>query len=225
MKSKHFIKQSRMKANKAKQEGAAALIMTLVLLSVLTIIGISGSKTAVIETRMTTNSIEKFKSRIAAESAINYALAEMNDFTMEVEWLNTCGLNGVYDLRTDAATTCPDPDDDDDTIEANNQSHWDNVIHVSDWNWNNTTSHGFMLDKLSADNSQILVNTAQRTNPMSLVNAPQYVIAINDAVLRPNSENKYCFPVTIIGAAKGGLDSSKTYIQVNAIPESGCFYP
>ena len=209
---------------KATQQGAAALVMTLIILSVLTIIGITSSKTAVIETRMTTNSIEKFKSRIAAESAFNYAINQLDDFN-EIDWLNTCGRNGIYDLRTTASPTCPDPLNSGSTVPAKSQAQWNSMLNVSNWSWASSSSHAVLLDKLSADNAQILTSSAQRTNPMGLVTNPQYIIGIHDPVLRPGSENKHCFPVTIVAASKGGVDSSQTFIKVNAIPESGCYYP
>ena len=210
------------------QQGAAVLAMTLVILAVLTIIGITSSKTASIETRMTSNAIEKHKSRIAAESALNYALAQVKTFDINgTDFLDTCGRDGIYDLRASASPTCPanDPTDPTATVPAKNLAAWNNITHAQNWGWTTSSLHGTMLDKLSADNSPILVDTAARTNPMRLVENPQYAIGIHDPILQPGSEGQYCFPVSIIAAAKGGVNQSQTLLMIKAIPENGCFYP
>ncbi len=211
-----------------RQQGAAVLIMTLIILTVLTLIGITSSKTAAIETRMTTNAIEKHKSRIAAESALNYALSDVYNYDIDsTDFLDTCGRDGVFDLRSTASPTCPanDPNDPDATIPAKTLSTWNSIASVSGWGWNNTSLRGVSPDKLSADNSPILVDNATRVNPMDLIDSPQYAIGIHDPILQAGSEGQMCFPVSIIAAGKGGVDQAQTLIMIKTIPPNGCFYP
>lgn len=211
-----------------RQQGVAVLLMTLILLAVLTLIGITSSKTATIETRITTNAIEKHKSRIAAESALNYALAQVKGFDINgTDFLDTCGRDGIFDLRTSVTPTCPanDPTDPTATVPAKNLAAWNTIIHAANWGWNSSSLHGTMLDKLSADNSPILVDDASRLNPMRLIDNPQYAIGIHDPVLQPGSAGQYCFPVSIIAAAKGGVGQSQTLLMIKAIPQNGCYYP
>ncbi len=222
MNNKNNTKQT--KPSLHKQNGTAVLAMTMILLAVLTVIGITSSRTAVIETRMTTNSIEKSKSRIAAESTLNYALNQLDSFTGD-DFLETCNRSGVYDLRTTASATCPDPDDADSTISANNLGVWNSISSAAHWNWSSTSLSSATENRLSATDSPILLDTAERTNPMKLVSAPQYAIGIHDAILRAGSENQYCFPVSIIAAAKGGMEQTQTLIEIKTIPSNGCFYP
>ncbi len=222
MNNKNNTKQT--KPSLHKQNGTAVLAMTMILLAVLTVIGITSSKTAVLETRMTTNAIEKNKSRIAAESALNIALQQLNNFDA-MDFLEICNRSGIYDLRSTANSTCPDPDDADATVSANNLTSWNSISNAANWNWNSTSLRTTTDNMISATDSPILVNDSERTNPMRLVSAPQFAIGIHDAVLRAGSENQYCFPVSIIAAAKGGVDQTQTLIEIKTIPSSGCFYP
>ncbi|MEE9303736.1 MAG: hypothetical protein V3U84_08105, partial [Thiotrichaceae bacterium] len=151
-------------------------------------------------------------------------LSQLDSFTAD-SFLETCNRSGIYDLRSTASSTCPDPNDSDATIPANNLSSWNSISSATHWNWSSTSLRSVTENKLSAANSPILASDAQRTNPMKLVSAPQYAIGIHDAILRAGSENQYCFPVSIIAAAKGGVDQTQTLIEIKTIPSNGCFYP
>ncbi len=197
-----------------RQQGAAVLAISLILLSIITVIGISSSKTTTIDTKMTTNSIEKQKSMFAAESAINYAWSSIVS-SIDIEdasnaYLDVCLINGIYDLRTGAVPSC-----------GRNQAAWDTMSSPANWEWETASKRGAMLDTLSADGSPILLNTAERSNPMKLTRAPQFIIGIHDAIPRPGFAGQSSFPVTIIGAAKGAVNTAQTFIEVKTIPESG----
>ena len=196
-----------------RQQGAAVLVISLILLSVLTVIGISSSKTTTIDTKMTTNSIEKQKSMLAAESAINYAwgniISAIDIDDANNAYLDVCLINGIYDLRTGAAPSC-----------GRNQAAWDTMSSPANWDWDTASKRGAMLDTLSADGSPVLLDTAERTNPMKLTRAPQFIIGIHDAIPRPGFAGQSSFPVTIIGAAKGAVNTAQTFIEVNTIPAS-----
>ena len=57
---------------------------------------------------------------------------------------------------------------------------------------------------------------------MRLNRAPQYAIAIHDPIIRTGS-TQVCFPVSIIGAAKGSGQETETLIELRGIPANGCF--
>ena len=225
MNKKYSMQKITLCSNHFKQQGAAVLTMTLIILGVLTIIGITSSKTSIIEARMTTNSIEKNKSLIAAESGLNKALSDLASFTQS-DFLNIClpdngGVrNGIFDLRTTASDTCAISGG---TVPANNLARWNSINSPSSWAWDSATLRETSLDKLSADGSPILTNDTERSNPMKLVSAPQYAIAIHDAVPRMGSEGVSCFPVSIIAAAKGGVSQTQTLIEIKVVPPNGCF--
>ncbi len=197
-----------------KEQGNATLIMSLVLLSVAIIIGTTSSRISLNEVRMTSNSIEKQKSLIAAESAIQAGWNEVNSFS-KIDFLDPCNKSGVYDLRATAPATCSG------VPFTNTLTAWASLKNPVNWDWVSTAKRLVMVDSISATAATMLTSDEQ-TNPMNLARAPQYTIALHEPVTRAGS-TQVCFPVSIIGAAKGGVDETETLIEVRAIAGNSCF--
>lgn len=204
------------------QDGNATLAMSLVLLSVVTVIGITSSKTATNEVRMTSNSIDKQKSMIAANGAVTKAWNIVESFN-QMDFLDPCIRPGVYDLRTTAPSTCTSVYNGQTitTSFSNNRDSWDTARNPVNWSWDVTNNRQSMDNKLSAPRAQILT-TAEQADPMKLHRPPQYSIAIHDPIYRAGS-TQICFPVSITGAAKGGGQETETMIEIKAVPASSCF--
>lgn len=214
------------------QSGNATLAMSLVILAVVTVVGTTSSKTATNEVRMTSNSIEKQKSLIAADDAVTKAWNIVKSFD-QMDFLNPCNRPGVYDLRTPVRTTCPTLDvngehifDQNNTLVissfSNNKNSWD--LDPTHWKWDasiHANHHQSLSGMLSTINVQMLTS-AQKVNPMKLLREPQFTIGIHDPVYRAGS-TQVCFPVSIIGAANGGVEETETLIQIRGIPPNGCF--
>ena len=205
------------------QTGNATLAMSLVLLAVVTVVGTTSSKTATNEIRMTSNSIEKQKSLIAADDAVTQAWKVVNSFS-KMDFLDPCNRPGVYDLRSTAPSTCSSIDEHGDPVTtsfANKRSSWDVSKKPVNWQWGAGNHRQSLANKISATSAPVL-KSAERTDPMKLYIVPQYSIAIHDPVYRAGS-TQVCFPVSIIGAAKGGVQETETFIEIRAIPANSCF--
>lgn len=210
-----------------QQTGNATLAMSMVLLTVVTVIGITSSKTATNEIKMTANSIEKQKSLIAAESAVLQAWNTVNSFS-KMDFLEPCHRPGIYDLRATAtgkSCTALDPVTNQDVITSftNNTSAWQTSKNPNTWDWagTNADQHQDLADSLSI--SATILTSGETNNPMRLFKIPQFAIAIHEAVYRAGS-TQVCFPVSIIGAAKGGVKETETLIEIRAIPPNSCFH-
>ncbi len=210
----------------AVQKGNATLAMSLVLLAVVTVVGTTSSKTATNEVRMTSNSIEKQKSLIAADDAVAKAWEIVNTFT-KMDFLDPCNRPGVYDLRTTAPATCSSVGENDQPVTtsfSNKRTSWDTSRNPVNWQWDATDHpghHKSLDNKLSATTAEML-SSAEKVDPMKLYLPPQYSIAIHDPVYRAGS-TQVCFPISIIGAAKGGVKETETFIEIRAIPANSCF--
>ncbi len=205
------------------QKGNATLAMSLVLLAVVTVVGTTSSKTATNEVRMTSNSIEKQKSLIAADDAVAKAWKVVNSFS-KMDFLDPCNRPGVYDLRSTAPSTCSSVDEHGQTVStsfANKTNSWDVSRNPVNWQWG-AGNHKKSLDNKISATSALILKSAERADPMKLYLPPQYSIAIHDPVYRAGS-TQVCFPISIIGAAKGGVKETETFIEIRAIPANSCF--
>lgn len=188
-----------------KQQGAVVISMVLVLLVVLTVVGLTSAKKASVETKMTTNTVNRQKALIAAGSAVKYAWSDLNATGFELtEYVSNCSENGAYDLRDNADTSCQG------TGLAKTKSVWNAMMVSSADGWSDHTKR-----------KNVTNTTLQAT--MGLTVAPQYMMGIRDAIERKGTEGSYCVPVSIMGAGTGGTKYAKSLVEVNAIPRSGCF--
>lgn len=230
-------------SNARKQEGAALLGVTILMISVLTVVGISTSKSSTIEAKIATNFVEKQKAMLAADSAIYFAWNKANtEFDID-SFVQNCDTAGTYDLRASNVEACsannPDETQNGGSLDnstgdeagstdtttnnrpAKTRAEWTGIKSSADWDWNNASLHSNMTHKLASTAS--FLTTAEQTNPMKLVTAPQYAMGIHDPVLRKGTENYHCIPISVIGAGKGSTDTAKVLVEVKAIPKSGCF--
>lgn len=188
-----------------KQRGAVVIAVVLVLLIVLTMVGLTSAKKGSVETKMTTNTLDRQKAFIAAGSAVKFAWEELNTTGFEVtEFVSNCNENGVYDLRDNADSSCQG------TGLAKTKSVWSTMKDSDTSSWNDTEKRRNITD------------TAIQTT-MGLNTAPQYVTGIRSAIERKGTEGSYCVPVSIMGAGTGGTEHAKSLVEVNAIPRAGCF--
>lgn len=203
-----------------KQQGAAIIGVTLLMVSVLTVVGISTSKSSTIEAKIATNFVERQKAIIAADSAIYYAWNQSNsDFDID-SFVENCNIAGSYDLRTSGTITdCTTANEQTDTpAAAKTLTDWQGITSTADWDW---TANMELPNALSMESS--VLGSSEQTNPMKLATAPQYAVGIHDPVLRKGTENYHCIPISVIGAGKGALNNAQALIEVKAIPKSGCF--
>ncbi len=224
-----------------KQEGAAVIAVVMVLLTVLTVIGITSAKTASIETKMTTNTIDRQKAFIAAGTAVQYAWSEIDSDFNVTSYVANCDQEGIYDLRAGASASCTtdeiksqsvsDTPSEPVTInEHRNSSLWNGMKGPRDWKWQDKTVEnqvekkvGLVLPSTKLTSTLAFLTTAQKVDPMELASAPQYATGIRSAIERKGTEGFYCIPVSVMGAGKGSTDQAQVLVEINAIPKSGCF--
>lgn len=221
-----------------KQEGAAVIAVVMVLLTVLTIIGITSAKTASIETKMTTNTIDRQKAFIAAGTAVQHAWNEIDSDFDVTSYVANCDQEGIYDLRAGASATCTtetptasDRSSEPVTInEHRNSALWNGMKGPRDWKWQDKTVEnqvekkaGLVLPSTKLTSTLSFLTTAQKDDPMKLASAPQYATGIRSAIERKGTEGFYCIPVSVMGAGKGSTDQAQVLVEINAIPKSGCF--
>ncbi|HHL19374.1 MAG TPA: hypothetical protein ENJ33_06530 [Thiothrix sp.] len=188
-----------------EQQGAVVIAVVLVLLVVLTMIGLTSAKKGTIETKMTTNALDRQKAFIAAGSAVKFAWANLNTTGFEVTaFVSNCNESGIYDLRDNADSSCQG------NGLAKTKSVWNTMKASGTSAWND------------AEKRKNITNTAIQTT-MGLTVAPQYVMGIRSAIERKGTEGSYCVPVSIMGAGTGGTEHAKALVEVNAIPRAGCF--
>lgn len=205
-----------------KQEGAVTLTISLVLLAIVTVVSITSFKIASNEIKMASNSIDKQKSLIAANHAVTQGWNRINSFS-KIDFLDPCNKLGVYDLRATAPATCTTIDASGQAVTTtftNTATAWNASKSLGAWPWDDS-SHHHTLSQLSAPSAQMLT-ASEKANPMQLYQPPQYAIAIHDPIYQAGS-TQVCFPVSIIGAAKGTLQETETIIEVRTVPANSCF--
>lgn len=212
MKNKHIYPSN--------QDGVAVMGFVVVLLVVLTMVGISSSKTSTLELKMSTNSTEHQKAKLAAESAIYHAWKKVNDDLDFKKYVSNCAESGVFDLRSNAeATTCTKNNK---TKNSKNSGTWVNITSSKDWKWKNSDTNESLPNSLTVTSAPFL-SSSEMVNPMKISQAPQFATGIHEPILLKGTENYYCIPVSIIAAGAGSSDNSTVLIEVKSIPRSGCF--
>jgi len=188
-----------------KQQGAVVIAVVLVLLVVLTMVGLTSAKKGSVETKMTTNTLDRQKAFIAAGAAVKFAWSDLNTTGFEVkEFVSNCNESGIYDLRDNADSSCQG------NGLAKTKSVWRSMKASGTSGWNDTEKRKDVTD-------------TEIQTIMGLTAAPQYVMGIRSAIERKGTEGSYCVPVSIMGAGTGGTEHAKSLVEVNAIPRSGCF--
>ena len=191
-----------------KVQTGSVLIISLVLLLIMTLLGISSIQMTTLDEKMAGNFQDKQKSLQAAESAIRYALAQLDNDEYDIEdFVNNASLNngdnGLYDLREDSLTNSG--------TGTKKSSYWSSFATVSDWDWSDNTKR------------QAVPDSTLIKSEMKLSDAPQYIIGMHDPVSRGSSEGYQCTPFTIIGAGRGSQADTATLISVQVIPANTCF--
>lgn len=201
-----------------QQQGATQLLFVIIMLSILSMMGITASKSSIIETHMANNIVETKKAISAANSAATYAWNVTRTHFDAIEFVENCEQSGMFDLRTNASTSCLQGNQG----EAKTRTVWKTIESTSDWSWNSTSQHQLMPDTLAIDVD--FLATTKQNNPMNLLSAPQYAMGVHDTVLLKGAENYHCMPISIIGAGKGSTQGAQALIEIKAIPKSGCFH-
>ncbi len=206
-KNKHKCRNSsRLPIKPSRQNGTVVLGMVVLLLVVVGLLSITATKSTILETRMVFNLQDKQRSSLAADSAALYAWeqAQTNLDVKLKEIVNNDTHAGYYvlgDKIVSSAATTKKGDD------------WDAIENVSAWPWEESTKRFEMPEKIGGS-----------SNPMKLKEKSQYITGIHNPVLRKGTAGYKCIPVSIIGASKGGTDTTRTLIELKAIPKSGCFF-
>lgn len=202
------------------QDGIAVLGLVIVLLVVLTMVGINSSKTATLELKMSTNSTEQQKAKLAAESAIYHAWKIVNNELDFKKYVSNCTETGVFDLRNNAAqTTCTV---DSITKNSKNNATWVSITSSKDWQWQDSDTNVSLPNSLTVSSAPFL-SSSEMENPMKISQAPQFATGIHEPILLKGTENYYCIPVSIIAAGMGSSENSKVLVEVKSVPRSGCF--
>ena len=192
-----------------KQQGGALLLTTVFLLVTMTLLTITNTNSSLINTRMTSNILDKSRSELAADSVARYAWNEVKLNYELGKFVENNKYAGHYDLR-DAANK-----------QTKTRDTWNKAKNTSSWKWNDKSKHDSMPNRLAL--SGINYNIANKNNPMQLAKAPQYIKGIGDPVMRHGTESFYCVPVSIIGAAEGTSSKTKSLVEIKVIPKKGCF--
>lgn len=189
----------------ASQNGMAVLGMVALLLVVVGLLSITASKSTILETKMVFNLQDKQRSSLAADSAALYAWeqAQANLDTKVIEIIKNDNQPGYYVLGDKI------------TIDGSSKSSidWDANENVTAWPWDDSNKRFELPQQIGGI-----------ANPMKLQANPQYTLGMHNPVLRKGTAGYKCIPVSIIGASKGGTDTTRTLIELNAIPKSGCYY-
>ena len=185
----------------SSQRGAVLLI-SLIILLILTLIGVSSTKSTTMEEKIVSNLQESQKAFYAAESAAQYAWSEANGYDLD-EFIDNQAYPGYYDLRIVDSSS---------KISGGKYiSNWDAITNVVDWPWSD------------ANKQQSMPNSVSSTNNMELAIKPQYIVGMRDPVLRAGSEYIKCMPFAIVGAGSGSNENSKALIQLEVIPPTLCY--
>jgi hypothetical protein len=199
--------------NKSSQTGAV-LIVGLVLLTLLTMVSLTTTRSVTLQEKMIFNTQERNKSIEAAESATRYAwsiLGTSSDTKIEA-FITNVSKQGIYDLR--ASNT----EDGSKLIGA-----WNAIYNVKDWPWHDAgTKRKVMPNTIGTGNLSFIPDNDE-ANPMKLAEAPQFIVGMHEPIVRKGSENKKCIPFTIAGAGRGSSNFSQAIIELKVIPKFACF--
>lgn len=204
-----MVKFQPSKIRLSKQQGSATLVTVLLLLITMTLLTLSNTRSSIINTKMNGNILDKNRAILAADSASRYAWNDIKTNYNIEKFVQNTKFAGHYDLREDA------------NKKIKNKEKWNSFNKSSTWNWSNKKTHYDMPDKLSLGKIDFPVD--DKTNPMNLSATPQYVKGLHDPVLRTGTESFHCVPITILGAAKGGLETTQSLVEIKVVPKKGCF--
>jgi len=202
-----------------KQQGTAQLLFIVMMLSILSVMGVSASKSSIIETHMANNIVETKKAIIAANSAASHAWNTYRTSFNPITFLENCENAGAFDLRANAATNCTQGQQG----STKTRTTWDPIQSSANWAWNSPSQHQSMPDSLAAIDV-VFVASNKQSNPMNLSSSPQYATGVHDLVLLKGAENYHCMPLSIIGAGQGSTPHSQALVEIKAIPKMGCFH-
>ena len=190
-----------------KYQQGVTLIVSLVLMMLTTIIGVTGMQSATMQEKMASNYQDHQSALQAADSAAHHAWELLNssaaDYGLD-DFVSSSG--GLYDLRT-----------------AGNVDEWVNIRSAADWPWADTSKRKVMSHTIGTATDLAYMDSSAEANPMALAAAPQFAIGMYDITLRTGSENYKCIPYGIIGASQGASDSSLVLVEIKVIPKSSCF--
>ena len=196
-------RSSTMSLTPSRQKGMAVLGTVILLLVVVGMLAMTATKSTLLETKMVFNLQDKQRSLLAADSAALYAWEQaQNDLDVKVmNIVNNDTHAGYYVLGNKITST------------AKSGNDWDAIENVTAWPWDD-----------SSKRFEIPAQLGGTSNPMKLYETPQYISGIHNPVLRKGTAGYKCIPVSIIGASKGGTETTRTLIELKAIPKSGCFF-
>ncbi len=179
-----------------------ALLVGLIMLSVITLIGVTAMQSTILEEKMASNLQDRQIALQAAESAARYAWSVLDAGFDAVDFTNNTANNGYYDLRSANVVT---------TTGNKLMADWSAIASASAWPWADTAKRGAMADKVASD------------DPMKLATAPQFIVGMHAPILRKGTENHWCIPFSIIGAGQGRAATTRAFIALQVIPKSGCY--
>ncbi|MCK5889249.1 MAG: hypothetical protein KAG19_04845 [Methylococcales bacterium] len=180
-----------------------ALVVSLIILFLTSIIGMQSMQTASMQEKMAANSLDRLKALQSAESGVRAGIKRLNSAAYSLDtFVNNVNATGAYDIRREGAF---------------NQAGSNKTI--IDW-FANRSATGWPWDdasKRSETNYHI-----DASNSMALASKPQFAIGMQEAILRAGSEGYQCLPFSIIGAGQGSSANTRALIEVKVIPKSGC---
>lgn len=183
------------------QDGMALLSIVLMLLVVIGLVSMTASKTTILETKMLFNMQDKQRSLLAADSAALYAWKQIKGGVDIKQLINNDVHPGYYVLGDKIQNI------------TKSASDWDSIENVVSWPWDDDTKRFEIPEQLGGT-----------TNPMKLISNPQYIVGMQNAVVRKGTSDYRCIPLSIIGASKGGTTQTRTLIELKTVPQSTCYH-
>ena len=204
----------------AKQQGGALLMTMIFLLISMTLLTVTNTNTSISNTRLTFNILDKDRSALAADSATSYAWKDIQENYKLEKYVENTGNSGNYDLR-EAAQKAADGANFQTPSKVKTANTWKSAFKTSSWSWNDASKHLSLPNKMKLEG--ISYSGLNNENPMQLAIAPQYIKGIGDPVMRHGTESYYCMPISVLGAAQGGSEKSRTLVEIKVVPKKGCF--
>jgi Tfp pilus assembly protein PilX len=185
-----------------KQKGVV-LIVSLVMLILVSILGISSIRTATLNEKTTANSFDRLKALQSAEAGVRFGISQLDSPTFSMDnFVNNVNNQTFYDMRRHGAINQADGNK---TV-----TNWLANRSPANWPWEDDSKRSETTNYIDTNNS------------MGLVRKPQFSIGMQEAILRAGSEGFICLPYTVIGAGQGSSVTTQVLIEVKVIPRSGC---
>ena len=198
-----YKNNSQLLTTPSREKGMAVLSMVILLLVVVGMLSMTATKSTILETKMVFNVQDKQRSLMAADSSALFAWEQakpdLDDSLKDI--VNNDTHAGYYVLG--------------DKIVSSDKklAEWNAIKNVTAWPWDDTDKRFALPQQLGG-----------ATNPMKLQANPQYAIGIHNPITRKGTAGYKCIPVSMIGASKGGTATTRTLIEMRAIPKSACFF-